>query len=126
MFSQTAIAQNASARAENDNLINQFLAAGGEIHRLETTERAPDRRHSYNYGPVTKSDYKRREYEAEQLRLIERIRELAVIDLAGLPYLRTANEVAQLMRKDGDKLSRPRVEQLAALGRIELKEPHRI
>ena len=123
MFSQTAIAQNASARAENDNLINQFLAAGGEIHCLETSERAPDRRHSYNYGPVTKSDYKRREYEAEQLRLIGRIRELAVIDLAGVPYLRTANEVAQLMRKDGDKLSRPRVEQLAALGRIELKEP---
>lgn len=124
MFSLTAIQQNARARLEHSVLTEQFLAAGGEIQRLTNAEYAPLQRHTRNDGGVTRSS--RRAEAIEQQRLIDRIRELAVIELAGVPYLRTANEIAQLMRKEGDKLSRPRVEQLAALGRIELKEPHRI
>lgn len=104
----TAIQRRDSMRAEISSAVSKFLAAGGCIHRLSHTERAPDGPISYNHRPPRRD--RREEQRIEQL-VADHGRAYAAAGLGSLEATRRLR-VKWLGRY---VITQTRVEQLAAL-----------
>ena len=98
-----------AAREELAAAVEAHLAAGGRIHRLSHTERAPHRPISYNNRTDRKTKG-RRGFEEEERRLAEHAKSLADLGL-------TVEQVRRQMAKRWTGravIKGPRLEQIAA------------
>ena len=96
-------------RAEHDQLIEQYLAQGGQIERLAHVERAPIRQAVWN-GGITPNAENRREFLELERQIAEHGRALAATGLT------VEQAVRQLRKRWGNRttISAPKAEQIAA------------
>jgi hypothetical protein len=97
-----------------------FLASGGSIRTLSHVERAPVRLSCWEQ--TTRHASMLRESERRQKRIVQRIKELAVVDSQFGPIARrSAQEIRRIITSEGTRVTVQYVEEMAARHAIMIK-----
>jgi hypothetical protein len=109
----------AQRQAELEAAKAAFFMSGGQVQECGLCETAPHKPASWN-GAITQRKDARRSFTEKERQLAGLIRGYALVKTAHGDVRRTAVEVRNKLRTDGEKLTTPQVEQIAAKFQIVL------